>query len=132
MSDPAVISWGDSRLDIFVVGTDRALYHKWWDGSAWGPSFDGFESLGGTCIAGPYVTSSGPDRLDVFITGSDNSLYQRSWNGSTWSDWRNLGGTVLTSASQRPGTNAPNREPPNREPRLEAHDAAAVNGSATS
>ena len=29
-----------------MVGTDRALYHKWWQG-AWGPSVTGYESLGG-------------------------------------------------------------------------------------
>ena len=31
-------AWGPNRLDVFVLGTDSALYHKWWDGSAWGPS----------------------------------------------------------------------------------------------
>ena len=30
----AICSWGPNRLDVFVVGTDSALYHKWWDGSA--------------------------------------------------------------------------------------------------
>ena len=33
-----VVAWGANRLDAFVLGTDRAMYHKWWDGSAWGPS----------------------------------------------------------------------------------------------
>jgi hypothetical protein len=31
------VSWGPDRLDIFVKGTDNALYHKWWDKTAWGP-----------------------------------------------------------------------------------------------
>ena len=44
---PRVCSWGPNRLDVFVVGTDSALYHKWWDGSAWGPSLTGYERLGG-------------------------------------------------------------------------------------
>ena len=38
---PAVVCWGPNRLDVFVVGTDSALYHKWWNGSAWGPSVTG-------------------------------------------------------------------------------------------
>jgi len=25
-----VVSWGASRIDAFVLGKDRALYHKWW------------------------------------------------------------------------------------------------------
>ena len=28
-------------------GTDSALYHKWWNGSAWGPSLTGYENMGG-------------------------------------------------------------------------------------
>jgi hypothetical protein len=30
-----------------VTGTDSALYHKWWNGSAWGPSLTGYENMGG-------------------------------------------------------------------------------------
>jgi hypothetical protein len=41
------VAWGANRLDVFVLGTDRALYHKWWDGSAWGPSVTGYERQGG-------------------------------------------------------------------------------------
>ena len=39
----SVVSWGPGRLDIFVVGTDSALHHKYWDGSNW----HDYESLGG-------------------------------------------------------------------------------------
>ncbi|MEY2553124.1 MAG: hypothetical protein QOC57_984, partial [Ilumatobacteraceae bacterium] len=41
-SSSPVVAWGASRLDVFVLGTDRALYHKWWNGSAWGPSLIGY------------------------------------------------------------------------------------------
>ena len=43
VGDPRIVSWGANRLDVFVLGTDRALYHKWWNGSAWGPSLTGYE-----------------------------------------------------------------------------------------
>jgi hypothetical protein len=42
-SVPCPVSWAANRLDVFCKGQDNALYHKWWDGSAWG----GWESLGG-------------------------------------------------------------------------------------
>jgi hypothetical protein len=29
--DGAIVSWGPNRIDTFVVGTDHAMYHKWWD-----------------------------------------------------------------------------------------------------
>ena len=38
---------GPNRLDVFAIGTDSALYHKWWDGNAWGPSVTGWEAMGG-------------------------------------------------------------------------------------
>ena len=28
VGDPAVVSWDHDRLDVFVIGTDGALYHK--------------------------------------------------------------------------------------------------------
>ena len=43
--DQWVASWGPNRLDIFGLGQDHGMYHKWWDGSTWGPS--GWEPLGG-------------------------------------------------------------------------------------
>ena len=45
-SSSPVVSWAANRLDVFVLGTDRALYHKWWNGSAWGPSLTGYEGHG--------------------------------------------------------------------------------------
>ena len=44
--NPAAVSWGPNRLDVFAGGDDKALYHKAWDGSSWQPSLTGWESLG--------------------------------------------------------------------------------------
>ena len=30
ISGPAAVSWSNIRIDTFVIGTDNALYHKWW------------------------------------------------------------------------------------------------------
>jgi hypothetical protein len=52
---PSVVSLPDGRLDLFVRGNDRALWHKtfWPDGhaSAW-------ESLGGVLTSGPAAAGS--------------------------------------------------------------------------
>ena len=32
-SDPVAVSLGNGRIDVFVRGTDKALWHKWWDGT---------------------------------------------------------------------------------------------------
>jgi Pregnancy-associated plasma protein-A/Repeat of unknown function (DUF346) len=83
-SSSPVAAWGANRLDVFVLGTDRAMYHKWWDGAAWGPSVTGYEYMGGTCESMPQVVAWGSNRLDVFVTGTDSALYHKWWDGSAW------------------------------------------------
>ncbi|OOM24514.1 DUF346 domain-containing protein [Clostridium beijerinckii] len=89
---PGVSSWSANRLDVFVTGSDNALYHKWWDGSRWSD----FENLGGSLTSGPAAVSWGNNRIDVFGKGSNDAMYHKWWDGSRWSDFENLGG-VLTS-----------------------------------
>ncbi|CCG03625.1 S8 family serine peptidase [Blastococcus saxobsidens] len=59
-----VSSWAPNRLDCFVVGNDRQLFHKWWDGSVW-------TRLGGpgrAPVQQPAPSPWGPDRIDVFAS----------------------------------------------------------------
>jgi Pregnancy-associated plasma protein-A/Repeat of unknown function (DUF346) len=96
-SSSPVLAWDANRLDVFVTGFDSALYHKWWDGSSWGPSLTGpFEHMGGACTSSPQVVAWGPNRLDVFVTGIDSALYHKWWDGSSW-------GPSLTGPFERMG-----------------------------
>ncbi|WP_317204080.1 M43 family zinc metalloprotease [Janthinobacterium sp.] len=83
-SSSPVVSWDANRLDVFVLGSNRALYHKWWNGAAWGPALTGYEFMGGVCTSVPQAVAWGPNRLDVFVTGTDSALYHKWWNGSSW------------------------------------------------
>src|SRR5581483_7891113 len=67
-----VSSWGSGRLDVFVRGTDNALWHKWYDGS-----WHDWESLGGVLTSDPSVASWGSGRLDVFVRGLDSVLWHK-------------------------------------------------------
>jgi hypothetical protein len=69
----AAACWGPSRIDLFRVGVNSDLSHKWWDGSTWG----GWESLGGILTTPPSVTAWGPNRLDVVVTGTDSAAYHK-------------------------------------------------------
>src|SRR5437762_2798271 len=63
---PAVVSWAANRLDLFVVATNGALYHKAWDGANWYPAQDGpWEWLGGAIVGSPTAVSWGTNRLDI-------------------------------------------------------------------
>ncbi len=89
-SGPGVSSWSENRLDVFVRGTDSALWHKWYD-NGW----SGWESLGGVLTSGPAAVSWGSNRVDVFVRGTDSALWHK-WYDNGWSGWESLGG-VLTS-----------------------------------
>jgi len=97
VSTPA---WSAHRLDSFVLGTDAALYHKYWNGSAWGPSQAGFEGLGGVCLASPVAVAWEADRLDAFVIGTDRALYHKSWSGAwgpSQGGFERLGGVCVGS-----------------------------------
>jgi hypothetical protein len=79
-----VVAWAPNRLDVFVIGTNSALYHKWWNGSAWGPSVTGYESLGGVCMSPPKAVAWAPNRLDAFVLGTNSALYHKWWSGTAW------------------------------------------------
>ncbi len=92
VGDPAVVSWGPGRLDVFARGADDRVWHIWSDTggqtwSAWGKPFGDDNVL----VASPEVSSRGPGLLDVFHVGTDGNLYLRFYNAG-WNDhWIGLG-----------------------------------------
>jgi acylphosphatase len=101
--DPVVAQNADGRLEVFVVGSDKQLHHRWqttpnsssqWSeiwtvlgGEHWPPSSD------------PGIGRNADGRLEIFLVGSDKQLYHRRQtapNSSTWSEaWISLGGQFL-------------------------------------
>jgi hypothetical protein len=114
-SSPAIVSWVKGRLDIAVVGTDRQLYHKAWDGSRWLPSPSGYEPLGGLIRDGssPSVAAWGPNRLDIVVVGDDRQVQRKTWDGNNWlpsaSEFTPLGGTVRDGSSPNIVSRGPGR-----------------------
>jgi hypothetical protein len=100
----AVASWAPDRLDVFAVGADRALYHRWRDGSTWSSNWQKFDAY---CVGKPAAVSWGPNRIDVFITGGDSQIYQLFWDGQSWKGWVPMGGQVIygcAATSSAPNT----------------------------
>ena len=91
-SSPAVTAQNANSLDLFVNGTDGALYHKYWTGTTWTAS----TSLGGNSTADPAATSRAAGYLDVFVRGTDGALWSRNTtnNGTSWSTWYKIGGQL--------------------------------------
>jgi repeat uncharacterized protein DUF346 len=98
--DFAAAAWGPDRLDVFGVGPDSALYHRWWDGS-----WHAWELLGGKLTSGPAAVSWGPNRIDVVARGGDNAVWHK-WFDGAWHNWESLGGQASSPpaiASWAPG-----------------------------
>jgi outer membrane protein assembly factor BamB len=90
---PASSSWGATRSDVFVGGSDLGLWGSSWNGTAW----SSWSSMGGRLTADPTATSLATNRIDVFVRGTDNGLWHMWWDGTRWNGWEPLGGQ-LTSA----------------------------------
>lgn len=82
-----VSSWAPDRLDTFVIGNNRRMYHKWYNGG-----WSGWEDLGGNLYSNPAAVSWASNRIDVFAIGGDHAMWHRWWDGATWRGWENLGG----------------------------------------
>ena len=72
VSNPAVASCAPGKLDVFVVGSDRGLWRKGWNGTAWGP----WVPQGGQWAGGPSaVCRPGMSVIEVFERGQDTAVW---------------------------------------------------------
>ena len=89
VGEPASVSWGPGRIDVFTRDAGNRVYHQYYE--------NGWESLGGTVTAAPAVTSWAPGRLDLFARGSAGELLHRYYAApfNVWNGWESLGGGIV-------------------------------------
>jgi hypothetical protein len=96
----------DGRLELFVLGGDRGIWHKWQTSpnGSWGE----WHNLGGTDLQQILAANNADGRLEVFALGGDKVAWhkwQTSPNGG-WGEWDSLGGTdlhLLAAANEADG-----------------------------
>jgi acylphosphatase len=97
-SDPVAVTNKDGRLEVFVRGTDNALYIKW-QVAPNGTWVGNWSSLGGVFTGNPLVGRNADGRLEAFVRGTNNGLYHK-WqtvpSGGPWSNWSSLGGVIFS------------------------------------
>jgi hypothetical protein len=105
-SSPAAVAWSSSyfRQDVFVRGSDGAVWWKYYQNDGW----SGWQSLGGKLAPGaaPAVASWSAGRLDVFVEGQEGNLWHKGYDGA-WSGWQNLGGKLTSSPAATSGFGSP-------------------------
>ena len=80
---PAV-SAREGGFDVFVIGTDHALWQKTWTSS--GGTVD-WHSLGGYLTSSPAATSRSSNTIDVFVRGGNGLIYWKEYSNSAWGGW---------------------------------------------
>jgi hypothetical protein len=91
-STVAVAARDPGKLDVFVVGTDHAVYTAAWDANAASGQWRGWwRVLTGVAGPGSGVTavSRDPNKLDSFIVGTDGAVWTAAWDANVSSgQWR--------------------------------------------
>jgi hypothetical protein len=99
-TDPAVIANSDGRLQVFVIGTNNAVYYKAQSSpgsSTWSSSWT---SLGGGVKAdtGPAAARNTDGTLQAIVIGTNSALYYKTQsppNSAIWSSsWTSLSGIL--------------------------------------
>ena len=96
---PAAVSDDGRRVHLFVVGTDRAVWHTSTvvDAAGQPTTFATWESLGGILTTAPAAASSAAGRLIVAGRGIDGDLWSRTFDGTAWAPWQGAGGLALAA-----------------------------------
>lgn len=98
ISEPAAVSWGPDRLDVFAIDRQHNLLHRHCDAGYWSE----WEVLGENFASTPTATSWGQNRLDVFALRASSTsvkLFHKYWDGYQWSDWEDMGGEIDSAVS---------------------------------
>jgi hypothetical protein len=91
---PAVSSWKEGRLDVFVRSTDNRLFHRVYENNAWQGTNWVDLSDGNKIEVSPAAVSWGPDRIDLFAVWN-KEVHHRAYQSGTWNAWtENLGGVT--------------------------------------
>ncbi|WP_159009667.1 hypothetical protein [Bradyrhizobium sp. S69] len=88
---------GNLRIDVFAVGSDRALWHNWMDANGWRTNW---ESLGGILGSAPAIVANSvskvpeappPVRFSVLEPGFNEMMRPKIFDGTSWSYPWNFG-----------------------------------------
>jgi len=96
-SSPAAASPSTGLINVFVRGTDGALWER--SATYGGVSWSAWSKIGGLLASGtgPTISADG-NGLNVFVQGTNGALWWKHYtSGSGWGAWQSLGG-VLTSS----------------------------------
>ncbi|HEX6478627.1 MAG TPA: hypothetical protein VF043_07270, partial [Ktedonobacteraceae bacterium] len=91
----------DGRLELFVRGSDGAVWHIWQTAvnNGWSTWFSHGSPPGVHIDGSPILAPNADGRLQLFVSSADGSLWSivQTAPSSTWSNWASLGKPVSTT-----------------------------------
>jgi hypothetical protein len=109
--NPRAIRTAAGLVEVFCVGTDHRLWHKWFDGSAavkpaFQPDRGSWEPFGQDDllisaeqdISAVSRGDSTTDLRDVFVIGADSKLWRKSYSKNKWNNWQKVSDEVWASS----------------------------------
>jgi hypothetical protein len=95
-----------NSLDLFMRGSDNAVWYKYWTGTTW----TALTSLSGNVTSDPAATSRADGYMDVFARGTDGALWWKTTtnNGTSWSNWNKIGGQLASGTGAAADAGGPN------------------------
>jgi hypothetical protein len=73
------------RLDVFVLGTNLGIWHKWRDADGWRHDWS---PLGALWLTPPHVLSRAPGTIDAVAINSQSGLAHAEFRDGRWSGWQ--------------------------------------------
>ncbi|HEX8567982.1 MAG TPA: hypothetical protein VF648_20255 [Pyrinomonadaceae bacterium] len=97
----AILNW-DNRIEVFAVGADRQVYHKWHQNfNIFGAVWSGWELLGGRFFEGKIAaeTDAGGRVYIAARSPLDNAVWinHQITRGGTWAGWTRFDGETFYS-----------------------------------
>jgi hypothetical protein len=94
LDHPDIAPSADGRLELFITGLDRNIWHIWQTraSNGWSP-WTSHGSAGGGFAFAPALGKSSDGRLELFAVGEDGNLWH-SWQTASsngWSPWTSHG-----------------------------------------
>jgi hypothetical protein len=83
---PAVSSWKQGRLDVFVRSLFNRIYHRVYENETWQDTHWRDLSDNHNIIVSPAAVSWGPNRIDLFAVW-DRQVHHRTYDNGTWNPW---------------------------------------------